>query len=164
MFHLPEKRGLNRLLQIAMMIAMASCFFMVIITILDVLSRHLLKQPIPGVIELNEVLMVAVVFLGLGFAQKEGAHIRAELFISRLSQKWRKRFESFALVLGLVFWTLLLIQSTSKAWESFLTKEYREGLIKFPIWPARWALAIGIGLLCLQLIKDIYLSWVSKKK
>lgn len=158
-----EKWSLNYILQLAMVIAMASCFFMVIITILDVTSRHLLKQPIAGVIELNEVLMVAVVFLGLGFAQKEGAHIRAELFISRLSKRQRKRFDVFALMISLLFWTILLVQSLSKAWDSFLTKEYREGLIKFPIWPARWALAFGIGLLCFQLVREIYQFFVMKK-
>lgn len=158
-----KKWNLNYILQMAMVIAMASCFFMVIITILDVISRHLLKRPIAGVIELNEVLMVSVVFLGLGFAQKERAHIRAELFISRLSKRQRKHFEFFALMISLLFWTILLVQSLSKAWDSFLTKEYREGLVKFPIWPARWALAVGIGLLCLQLVREIYQFFIMKK-
>jgi hypothetical protein len=51
---------------------------------------------------------------------------------------------------------LLLTQAVPRAWGSYLTGEYREGLIKFPIWPARWALAIGILILCLQLARDFY--------
>ena len=148
--------GLNKLIHYSMILSMANCFFMIIITIMDIVSRHLLKLPVPGVIELNEVLMVGIVFLGLGMAQKEKSHIRAELFVSRLSSLWRKRSDIFALIFSTCFWTILLIKAVPKAWHSFMIGEYREGLIKFPIWPARWALAIGILIMCLQLLADIY--------
>ena len=147
---------LERLIHFGMLISMANCFIMVIITILDVLSRHLLHRPVPGVIELNEVLMVGIVFLGLGMAQKEKAHIRAELFVSRLPPKLRRLFDLLALIFSACFWVMLLTQAVPRAWGSYLTGEYREGLIKFPIWPARWALAIGILILCLQLVRDFY--------
>ena len=147
---------LERLIHLGLFISMANCFLMVIITILDVLSRHLLHRPIPGVIELNEVLMVGIVFLGLGMAQKEKSHIRAELFVSRLSPKLRRLFDILALVFSTCFWVVLLSQALPRAWESYLTGEYREGLIKFPVWPARWALAIGLLIICLQLIRDFY--------
>ena len=147
---------LERLIHLGLFISMANCFIMVIITILDVLSRHLLHRPIPGVIELNEVLMVGIVFLGLGMAQKEKSHIRAELFVSRLPPKLRRLFDILALVFSTCFWVVLLSQALPRAWESYLTGEYREGLIKFPVWPARWALAIGLLIICLQLIRDFY--------
>jgi len=154
---------LSGLLRSAMMISMGSCFFMIVITVLDVFSRHILGQAIAGVFELNEVLMVCIVFLGLGFAQKERSHIRAELFVSRLSPKWHHGFELFSFSLGFLFWTTLFIQSAAKAWDSFLIGEYKEGLIKFPLWPARWALAFGLFLLCLQLLKDIHTSLFSER-
>lgn len=147
---------LERLIHLGLFISMANCFIMVIITILDVLSRHLLHRPVPGVIELNEVLMVGIVFLGLGMAQKEKSHIRAELFVSRLPPRLRRLFDLLALVFSTCFWAILLTQALPRAWGSYLTGEYREGLIKFPIWPARWALAIGILILCLQLARDFY--------
>ena len=147
---------LERLIHYGMLISMANCFLMVIITILDVLSRHLLHRPVPGVIELNEVLMVGIVFFGLAMAQKEKAHIRAELFVSRMKPKLRRFFDLLALILSTCFWVILLTQALPRAWQSYLTGEYREGLIKFPIWPARWALAIGILIMCLQLGRDFY--------
>lgn len=154
---------LSRLLHWAMMVSMASCFLMVIITVADVLSRHFLKRAIAGVFELNEVLMVMVVFLGLGIAQEEKAHIRAELLISRASIQVRRWFDIFAHSVGFLFWGVIFIQSISKAWDSFLTREYKEGLIKFPVWPVRWALVIGVLLLCLQLLSDIYATFRSKQ-
>ncbi len=149
---------LDRLLITAMILSMASCLFMVAITVLDVLARHAIGRPVPGVIEFNEVLMVCVVFLGLGLSQKDRAQIRAELFISRLSPKLRKGFDVFALVIAWCFWTLLSFQAVSRGWESFVMGEYREGLLKFPMWPARWALALGMILMSIQLIRDIVTS------
>jgi TRAP-type C4-dicarboxylate transport system permease small subunit len=147
--------GLGRIMQIAMIVSMANCFIMVLVTVLDIMSRHMLKRPVPGVIELNEVLMIGIVFLGLGMAQREKAHIRAELFIIRLRPAVRKWFDFVALAVSLIFWALLLSQAVPGAIESYTIGEYREGLIKFPIWPARWALALGLFLICLQLAADM---------
>lgn len=146
---------LDRLLMTAMILSMSSCLFMVAITVLDVFARHMIGRPVPGVTEFNEVLMVCVVFLGLGLSQKDKAQIRAELFISRMSPKWRKALDLFSLVMGWGFWTLLAVLAVSRGWGSFVMGEYREGLLKFPIWPARWALAIGMILMSIQLIRDI---------
>ena len=155
--------GLSGVVQICLIVSMANCFLMVVVTIVDVLCRHLLKQPVPGVIELNEVLMIGIVFLGLGVAQKEDSHIRAELFVSRLGPERRRYFDLISLIFSVGFWTIILVQAVPKAWESFLTGEYREGLIKFPIWPARWMLAAGVLVICLQLVSDIYNSLVSQE-
>jgi TRAP-type C4-dicarboxylate transport system permease small subunit len=146
-----------------MTVSMASCFFMIIISIADVFSRHLLGQAIAGVFELSEVLMVLVVFLGLGAAQKEGSHIRAELVISHFSGRVRNGLDLFAHVLGFLFWAILFTQCAAKALESWSTGEYKEGLMKFPIWPARWAIAVGLLLICLQLLLDIYRTFGVKK-
>lgn len=155
-----EKGLLHRLLVIAMSTSMGCCIFMVAITVLDVFSRHALAKPIPGVIELNEVLLVCVVYLGLGLSQKDGAQIRAELFISHLAPSIRKIFDVFSAIVAFAFWAAVLVQSATKAWSSFVIGEYREGLLKFPVWPARWALAIGTFLICLQLLSDMKRSFV----
>jgi TRAP-type transport system small permease protein len=154
--------SISGLLYFGLFLSMANCFSMVIITMLDVFSRHLLNRAIPGVIELNEVLMVGIVFLGLGMAQKEKSHIRAELLVSRLSKGRRKLSDLLATICSLGFWGILLFQSAPRAWDAFLTGEYREGLIKFPLWPARGALALGLFILCLQLLVDLYRETTSR--
>jgi TRAP-type C4-dicarboxylate transport system permease small subunit len=160
-----EKKAstLSRILRLAMIVSMASCFFMIVITMADVFSRHVFGKAIAGVFELSEVLMVVLVFLGLGFAQEEKSHIRAELLLSHLSARARRGFDLFAQVLSFLFWGVLLTQCTLKAIESFTTGEYKEGLMKFPMWPARWAIAAGLLLICLQLLKEICSALMSKE-
>jgi TRAP-type C4-dicarboxylate transport system permease small subunit len=147
---------LERLIHYGMIFSMVNCFLMVIITIVDITSRHVLNMPVPGVIELSEVLMVGIVFMGLAMAQKERTHIRAEIFICRFSLAWKKRADFFADLFSTAFWTVLLVQTAPKAWHAFVNGEYREGLIKFPVWPARWAIVIGLFLICLQLASDLF--------
>ena len=138
-----------------MLMSMLACFLMIFVTVSDIFSRYVFKYSIPGVFELSETLMTLVVFLGLALAQQERAHLRAELFISRISRRFRSWFELFAHVLGLIFWGAITVMSFHNAWDSFLIGEYKEGLMKFPIWPVRWFLAFGVLLMCLQLVVDI---------
>lgn len=152
---LTGRLNMRSLLQVCLIVSMANCFLMVFVTIVDVLSRHLLKQPVPGVIELNEVLMIGIVFLGLGVAQQEQTHIRAELFVSRLSPKRKRILDIVGLFFSLGFWMIVLTQAVPRAWDSFMIGEYREGLIKFPLWPARLMLAVGVLVMCMQVVIDI---------
>ena len=53
---------------------------MVVLVVADAIGRTL-RMPVPGAVEVTEeYLMVAIVFLAMGFTHAEGRHIRIELF------------------------------------------------------------------------------------
>ena len=58
---------------------------------------------------------------------------------------------AFALYAG---WATVL--SAARAWDSFQSGEVRFGLIEIPQWPARLAIAIGFGLLFLEVLRDLH--------
>ena len=60
---------------------------------------------------------------------------------------------AFALYAG---WATVL--SAGRAWDSFRGGEVRFGLIEIPQWPARLAIAIGFGLLFLEVLRDLRLT------
>ena len=160
----PGRFIFSRIVHWAMIASMMACFSMVFVTVIDITSRQFFQYAIPGVFELSETLMVMVVFLGLGLAQQERAHLRAELFISKTPRHIRRYFDLFAHVSGLFFWGAMAIMSFYKAWGSFIVGEYKEGLIKFPVWPVRWFLAFGLLLLFVQLVLDIQDTYRSNRK
>jgi TRAP-type C4-dicarboxylate transport system permease small subunit len=55
----------------------------------DVMGRYLFNKPILGTYEVFEILLPAIVLLGLGYTQGNNAHIRVELLLSRLSFRRR---------------------------------------------------------------------------
>jgi TRAP-type C4-dicarboxylate transport system permease small subunit len=51
----------------------------------DVVSRYLFNKPILGTLEIFEILLPAIVLLGLGYTQENRAHVRMEILVSHLS-------------------------------------------------------------------------------
>jgi TRAP-type C4-dicarboxylate transport system permease small subunit len=64
---------------------MGLLFFMMALGTCDVLGRYLFNKPILGTLEIFEILLPAIVLLGLGYTQGSNAHVRVELFVSHLS-------------------------------------------------------------------------------
>jgi TRAP-type C4-dicarboxylate transport system permease small subunit len=68
-------------------ICMSLLFFMMGLGTCDVLGRYLFNKPILGTFEIFEILLPAIVLLGLGYTQGDNAHVRVQIFISRLSSR-----------------------------------------------------------------------------
>ena len=64
-------------------VCMSLLFFMMALGTCDVLGRYLFNKPILGTFEIFEILLPAIVLLGLGYTQESNAHVRVEIFVSR---------------------------------------------------------------------------------
>ena len=130
-------------------------FAMMIMTVADVSSRTFTDRSLPGAQEISEQLVVALIFLGLAFAFYRKEHVSLTVFtrtIPRLPRAAVKIFGHFIL-LFLVLW---MVKATGEsAWLSFNRGEYRFGLLRVPIWPAKIAIPIGLASLALQVICSI---------
>jgi TRAP-type C4-dicarboxylate transport system permease small subunit len=115
----------------------------------DVVSTALLGEPIAGVYESTQTLMVLVVFLSLGFLQSSNGNIAVDVLTSRLSRRARAVQVALAELLGLAFFALLAWQGWLFAVDSFQINEYSAGLVRFPLYPAKFALAIGAAMTAL---------------
>ncbi|MEJ2365297.1 MAG: TRAP transporter small permease [Deltaproteobacteria bacterium] len=60
---------------------------MVILVTVHVLSRALFKKPLMGTVELEELMIVILVFLGMAYTQVKGMHISVDFLTSRLSER-----------------------------------------------------------------------------
>ena len=52
-------------------------------TAVEIIGRYLFNQPIPGYVENTELMMLAIAFLGIGYNQRIGAHVRMDLIIKK---------------------------------------------------------------------------------
>jgi TRAP-type C4-dicarboxylate transport system permease small subunit len=60
-------------------------FVMMALGTVDVLGRYLFNKPILGTLEIFEILLPAIVLLGLGYTQENRAHVRMSILVSHLS-------------------------------------------------------------------------------
>ncbi|HXH13691.1 MAG TPA: TRAP transporter small permease [Alphaproteobacteria bacterium] len=144
------KRVIERL---ATVMALAGGFvvgLMVLITA-DALGRKLVK-PVPGALEFSEAAMVAAVFLPLMYVQMRREHVFVSVVTQGLPVRVQALLDAVAALVGVALFGLMTWLACDKAWEAWTIGEYRVAVIPVPIWPFRWLIPLGTGLLCLQLV------------
>jgi TRAP-type transport system small permease protein len=71
-------------------------------TVANILGRWTMGRPVRGSVELTEIGMVAIVFLGLAYAQVREDHIRVDLVYERMGPRGRRLLGLFAAVVSLI--------------------------------------------------------------
>lgn len=64
-------------------------FLMMALTLVDVLGRYLFSAPVTGAFEVTELMLAAVIFLGLPLITAEDGHIAVDILDSALSDRVR---------------------------------------------------------------------------
>ena len=80
-------KGVKLMNSAAKYVCVGLLFFMMALGTVDVLSRYLFNRPILGTLEIFEILLPAIVLLGLGYTQENRAHVRMEILVSHLSSR-----------------------------------------------------------------------------
>jgi TRAP-type C4-dicarboxylate transport system permease small subunit len=135
--------------------AAAIILAMMFLTAIDVILRYLFNSPLPGVYELQEFMLVGAVFLGLAYIQSEKGHIYVDIFTSRFTERGQAVLGLLSHSISLLIFALISWQGGLRAWTALISGQSREGLISYPLWPAKWTLTIGVGFFCLRLALDI---------
>ena len=134
----------------AMMLAGAADVFG---TNLDLVG--LTSQPIPATFEFMGAMMVVTVFLAVSFAQYKRRHIRVEVLVKLLPTPLQKVADVIQFALSAAVFIMIAWFTWPAAIHAFNVGEYAPGLIKFPLWPARFVLAFGATLMTVQCLFDM---------
>jgi TRAP-type C4-dicarboxylate transport system permease small subunit len=124
----------------------------------DVIGTQFFGWPLHGAKEITESTMVLIVFGALAYAQIRRAHIRVELIYSHMTPRVQAAMDVVADLAGLVFFGFLAWQCTIEAILSWQVGEAADGLLRFPLYPARWILVAGTAMLMLRLMLDLILD------
>lgn len=130
-------------------------FFMMLLITVDVTRRYLFNNPIAGTLEGTEFLMVFVVFCSMAYVQQQKQHIRVELVTSRLPRTMQALLAIATLIIAALFFCGIAWYSWIAAMSSLEYNEASEGLVQIPIYPPKFAIAIGSAIMVLQLLRDM---------
>lgn len=123
-------------------------FALVVIINVDILSRFLFNAPIDGVTELVELSIVAIVFLQLGDAVRNGRLTRSDGLYSKIKEKSPRvghMLGAFFDLAGAAFFVTLIAGSVPRfidAWERGYYSG-NKGIVVIPVWPVRLIIVIG---------------------
>lgn len=149
----------NRLEKFLLYLGIISGFatlLIMVIVVIDVAGRAIFNAPLHSGVEISELLLVSLVFLGLAAAQQQRQNFAIEIATRHLPTRMQTAIEliGYLVCLGIVI--LLAWPSSNQAIDAFVRNEQGFGIVAFPIWPARIILAVGLWLLAIQFLCDIY--------
>lgn len=121
----------------------------------DVVGTEFLGRPLLGTLEFTESTMVLVVFGALAYAQERRSHIRVELLYSQVGPRGKSFMEAVTHIVAFLFFALVAWQGYVELLYSWEIMESTMGSVRFPLYPARSLLLLGVSLLLLRLAVDI---------
>ncbi len=122
-----------------------------LLTVGGVVSRYFFNRPIRGEIDITEISMAGIVFLGLAFTLRTHGHVRVEVFVDMLRGRGYHLTEFSTLLFALFLFAVTFyssLQVTLKAWEvGDVTPE-----LLLVTWPAKMSITLGALVICLRLV------------
>ena len=125
----------------------------------DVVRRSLTGRSIPGMIELVETFMALEVFLGLAHAEAQGVHVRMSLATNLMPFPVRRAVKTFGMVVCILGSVWFAWGSIIRAIDATAVGEVKPGLLRFPVYPARWAIAFGFSILIFEYVARAWEEW-----
>jgi TRAP-type C4-dicarboxylate transport system permease small subunit len=121
-----------------------------------VVRRYIFNSPEPYSYELSTMFLLWTFVLAVGFLEKSDGHLRVDFFIILLPEKIRDfLLKIISPIVGLIFCVVL----TWKGWEvavySLKSGEKSMYIWAPPLFPIKFVIPIGYGLLCMVLIAKI---------
>jgi C4-dicarboxylate transporter, DctQ subunit len=135
--------------------AAALLFSMALLTAADVTGRYF-KHSIQGNIDIQEYMMVLIVFLGVGYATLKERHANADIVVTRLRSRPRA-------VLGVVTWFICAVTAALLAWQMTgwgvreISSPTRASILLALVqWPAILVAAFGCILMCITSLLNTF--------
>ena len=135
-------------------IAAIIVFVMMFLITADVILRYVFNRPLHGTYQLAEFMMVGAVYFGVAYVQSHREHINIDVATSWLPPKGQLTLDIFGQLIGIVIFAIITWQTGRVAWHTWRIADYTMGIVQWPLWPAKAVVALGAGLLCIQLIFD----------
>lgn len=131
-------------------------FVIAILVTFDATRRFVFGIATKWVVEFSAYLLVLVVFFGLAYTLREGSHIRVTFVLERLPEKAQYWLNLITPIMSLSFTTWLGLLTWKSMRSSFAFGATSQILTNVPIWPVQLLIPLGLALISLQLIRDIY--------
>ncbi len=146
------ERAIRAVSSAVMAVAAVALILMMLMVTLDVAGKYLFTAPVPVTLEMvSNYYMVAVVFLPLAAVELTGGHIHVELIHARLPRVGRRILDVAAHALACLFFTLVAIYGGEVALKKYEVGEFLMGQYSLIIWPSRFLVPVGCGLIALLL-------------
>jgi len=139
--------AVGKLAAVLLLAAMAAILY-------GILSREILGQSAYWQIPLAIYATLAMSYLAAGYGQKHGVHVAVDSLVDKLGPRAKRYVKAAGLLASLAVFAYLSAVSFEHAAFVYKAGWRTYGLFSVPLWPAYLAIAVGLLLLCVQLLAD----------
>jgi TRAP-type C4-dicarboxylate transport system permease small subunit len=119
----------------------------------DVVARYIFNAPLHGTVEIvSAYYMVAVVFLPLAMIERFNGHIVVELVTQHMPRRIQEVLIGIVALLSALYFAAFTWRTWGDALNKFAVGESALGTVQVTVWPTRFYLPIGCGLITLVLL------------
>ncbi len=122
----------------------------------DVFMRYAFGAPTKWSLEINEYLLLAVVYLSGAWALPAGGHVRVDIVYKHFSPTNQARIEIFLCILSIMFTAVLTWEGILFVHDGIVTWARSETYLEILQWPIRLLTVIGSGFLCLEFVFRLF--------
>jgi TRAP-type C4-dicarboxylate transport system permease small subunit len=142
------------LLVVEYALVMGSVLVILFVTVFvgtEVIMRYAVNAPIPGHLELAELMMPPIVFLALSYTQATRGHVGMDLLLDALTPGIRRIAQIAVLLVSISICSILAFFSFKNALQLWLLDDVTMSPPYFKTWPSAAAIPIGYGLISLRM-------------
>ena len=137
-------------------LAAFSILLIMIMVSADVFFRYVFNSPIMGAMEFSLMLMIAVVYLGLGYTEISDRHIVIDILYKKFNQKYQRIISKINCIILLVISTILFWHSFADFLYSFKINEILPGMASFPKYPSKFCLSLGVLIYIFVILSKLF--------
>ena len=137
-------------------LAAMACFVLMLLTTGDTVARYIFNKPITGAFEIStNYLMVALVFLAIGYSYFEGVHVRVDFLANRLPKQLKLLVNHLVQGVSVLCIAVLVVASTQQALRVASSHTVMSSLEIIPMWPAYLIVPVGFFSMFLLMLLDL---------
>ena len=150
-------RGLAGIANLLALFAGGALIAMMLHINLDVAMRYIFSAPFANTIEIvSTYYIVAIVFLPLALVEVMDAHISVEIVAQMLPRRGAELLIACVAIVSAAYFAAFTWRSLEDALQKYAAGEIALGNSQITVWPTRFYLPIGCGLIVLVLLNKAW--------
>jgi TRAP-type transport system small permease protein len=132
-------------------------FFLMTLTVTDIVLRKIFNIGIFGTLEISEFMMVAIVFFSLAECELEDRYVTVDLLVKKLSSKSRVAIDAFVKFFGFILYCFITFAVIIYAGSMRASGEASQDLL-LPRFPIIYIAALALVLFCAVILFRLVLA------
>jgi len=144
------ENGIHSVVRWCSWVSSAAIAVMILLVMANVVARFFLKKPIPGTIEMVQLIAVVAVFMAVAYTEQKRGHVTIDMITIHFPKLIQARLASLMYFICGVFYVFLAWRAVLLGWSYLVPRVRGTFILEIPFSPFMFIIAIGSIALALE--------------